>query len=171
MADKFPVCPGHTLIISKEHLRCYAAATEETVRELEATAASVRSFLAAAYGKPLLIWENGVSGQSVFHAHLHLMPLPIDAIPPELEAHPDVAPVESWGAVRAHYDRHGHYRYLELAGQRWLVAGHSPALRSVVDLLARATGLRYSRNGWIKTSTPEDVAEVGRRYVSWRNRE
>jgi histidine triad (HIT) family protein len=167
MPDKYPVCPGHTLIISKEHHACYAAAPEATQRELESTTAIAQAFLASAYGKPLFIWENGVSGQSVFHSHLHLMPLPIEAIPAELEAHPDVITVESWGAIQAHYHRHGHYRYLEIAGQRRLVAGHSPALRAVVELLASTTGLRYGQHGWIKTTTPEDVAEVGRRYQTW----
>jgi diadenosine tetraphosphate (Ap4A) HIT family hydrolase len=171
MPDKFPICPGHTLIISKEHLACYGAATADLQRELEQAAQVARSFLTEAYGKPLFVWENGVSGQSVYHAHLHLMPLPIDAIPPEIEAHPDVATVDSWDAVRDYFGRHGRYRYLDVAGQRRLVAGHSPALRSVVELLARATGLGYGRDGWIKTTTPEDVAEVGRRYILWRNAE
>jgi histidine triad (HIT) family protein len=168
MPDKYPICPGHTLIISKDHLACYAVAPDETHRELESTAAIAQAFLKSAYGKPLFIWENGVSGQSVFHAHLHLMPLAVDQIPPELAAHPDVATAASWETVRAHYDRHGHYRYLELAGQRRLVNGHSPALRTVVQLMARATGLRYGHGGWIKTTTPEDVAEVGRRYRAWQ---
>src|SRR5437588_11912183 len=133
MPDKFPVCAGHTLIISKGHLRCYAAATVELQRELEDAARTARSFLSAAYGKPLLTWENGVSGQSVFHAHLHLMPLPVDDIPSDIEAHPDVSPVQSWDVVREHFDRHGAYRYLEIAGQRRLLAGHSPVLRSIVE--------------------------------------
>jgi hypothetical protein len=136
--------------------------------ELEEAAAAARSFLGAAYAKPLFTWENGVTGQSVFHAHLHLMPLPIAALPEDLERHPDVTPINSWEIVRDHFARHGSYRYLELGGQRRLLRGHTPALRSIVTLLANATGLRYGRSGWIKTSTPADVAEVGRRYGEWR---
>jgi diadenosine tetraphosphate (Ap4A) HIT family hydrolase len=167
MPDKYPLCPGHTLIISKNHLACFGEATTDIHRELEQTAARARSFLGAAYGKPLLTWENGVSGQSVFHAHLHLMPLRVDSIPSDVEEHPDVAAIETWDEVRDHFNQHGAYRFLEIAGQRRLLAGHSPVLRSIVDLLARATGLRYSRSGWIKTSTPDDVAEVGRRWQEW----
>jgi histidine triad (HIT) family protein len=171
MPDKFPLCPGHTLIVSKEHLACYGAATADLQRELEQAAEVARAFLAAAYGKPLFTWENGVSGQSVFHAHLHLMPLPVDAIPPEIESHPDVQPIESWEAVGDYFGRHGRYRFLDVGGQKRLVVGYSPALRSVVELLARATGLRYGRQGWIKTCTAEDVEEVARRFASWRNSE
>jgi diadenosine tetraphosphate (Ap4A) HIT family hydrolase len=170
MPDKYPLCPGHTLIITKEHLACFGAASPELHRELEEAATAARAFLGAAYAKPLFTWENGIAGQSVYHAHLHLMPLAIAALPDELEQHPDVASIESWEEVRDHFARDASYRYLELGGQRRLLRGHTPALRSIVHLLANATGLRYGRSGWIKTSTPEDVSEVGQRYGEWRRK-
>jgi len=166
--DKYPLCPGHTLIISKDHLPCYGAASTDLQRELEATSDRAAQFLRAAYAKPLFIWENGVSGQTVYHAHLHLMPLPIDRLPAELESHPDVISIRGWEAVAGHFARNGHYRYLELGATRRLVDGHSPVLRTVVRVLAEATGLQYSRTGWVKTTTPEDVAEVGRRFAAWQ---
>ncbi len=168
MPDKYPLCPGHTLVISKNHYACYGAAPVEVERELEEAVSTTRSFLSSAYGRPLLTWENGVSGQTVFHAHLHLMPLPIDGLPAGLDDHPDVSPVRTWEAIRDHYDRHGTYHYLEVDGQQRLVMGHSPALRTIGQFLARATGLSFGRSGWIRTSTPEDVAEVSRRFRSWR---
>lgn len=170
MPDKYPLCPGHTLIISKDHLSCYGVAAAELHRELDQTAERTRQFLAAAYGQPSFIWENGVSGQSVYHAHLHLMPLPLDVLPSDLEAHPDVAAIAGWEDVRDHFGRHNCYRYLELEGERRLVVGHSSALVSVVRLLSRATGLRYDHSGWVKTTTPEDVAEVSLRWAKWQPR-
>ena len=168
MPDKYPLCPGHTLVICKNHYACYGAAPVEVERELEEAVSTTRSFLTSAYGKPLLTWENGVSGQTVFHAHLHLMPLQIDGLPADLDNHPDVTPVQSWEAIREHFDRHGNYRFLEVGGQRRLLIGHSPALRTIVEFLARATGLAYGRSGWVRTSTPVDVAEVSRLFQSWQ---
>jgi diadenosine tetraphosphate (Ap4A) HIT family hydrolase len=168
MPDKFPICPGHTLIISKDHLACYGAAMSDLQRELEDAAAQARRFLGEAYGHPLLIWENGVSGQSVHHAHLHLMPMPIESLPADLDTHADVTPIDGWTAVGERYTQDGHYRYLELSGARRLLRGHTPALGHVVRMMSQATGLRYGHRGWIKTTTPDDVAEVARRFRAWR---
>ena len=35
MPDKFPLRPGHVLIIPKEHHRCYAATSISVLRELD----------------------------------------------------------------------------------------------------------------------------------------
>lgn len=152
MPDKFPLVPGHTLIISKEHLPCYGAAGIELLHELDEVAATVRRFLREAYGAPVLAWENGVSGQSVFHAHLHAIPLspdalPSEVLPPEVAEHADVAPIADWDAVRGHYARHSCYRYLEVAGRRHLFPGYSKALGPVTAWLARLTGLQYAPSG------------------------
>lgn len=168
MPDRFPLVPGHILIVSKEHLPCYGAARPETLGELDDAAAMVRRFLHAAYGRSVMTWENGVSGQSVFHAHLHLIPLPSDAMPREVAEHAEVAPIRGWDAVRSHYAQHRCYRYLEVAGQRHLVPGYSPALIPFTGWLATMTGLAYGQHGWIKNTTPDDVHEVRRRWQTWR---
>jgi histidine triad (HIT) family protein len=167
MPDKFPLVPGHTLIISREHLPCYGAACRRTLQELDAAAATVRRFLAAAYGRPVVTWENGGAGQSVFHAHLHLIPVASAALPPEVAAHPDVAPVEGWDDVCGHYAQQRSYRYLQVAERRHLLSGYSPALAPITVWLAQLTGLQFGPQGWLKTTTPADVYEVARRWEAW----
>jgi diadenosine tetraphosphate (Ap4A) HIT family hydrolase len=168
MPDKFPLTPGHSLIISKQHLACYGEADEETLDELETLLVETRQFLGAAYGKPVIVWENGVSGQSVFHAHLHLIPMAVERLPIEFDGHPDVTTIADWSAVRQRYRRDGSYRYAQLGADRRLVAGHSPVMAGVGRLIAGATGLRRGPAGWIKTTTADDVADVGRRFSGWR---
>src|SRR5687767_789365 len=103
MADKFPVRPGHVLIIAKEHLACYAAAPEG-LGELEEARGRVERFLRAAYRvdeavPAIYAMEHGVYGQTVFHAHFHVAPGPYLPLPPEYLAHPDVQRTEGWGSV------------------------------------------------------------------------
>lgn len=167
MPDKFPLTPGHVLIISKEHLACYGAGGPEVWSDLEASAEQVLRFLKAAYGRPVFVWENGVSGQSVFHAHLHFIPLPVDEIRLDLAEEPRARPVAGWETVREHFQEHGTYRYLALDGQRFLLPGHSPILRQITGLLAGAADLEYAPGGWVKKTTPADVAEVSRRWAVW----
>jgi diadenosine tetraphosphate (Ap4A) HIT family hydrolase len=166
MPDKFPLRPGHTLIISKAHTSCYAA-PPELLPELDAAAARVRRFLAEAYGEPVLTFENGIAGQTVFHAHLHLVPARVEALPAEIAAHEDLAPVEGWGRVREHFARRGHYRYVELGGARYVIDGFSPVLWTMRKLMAEATGLAWDEHGWRKTTTPDDVQVLAERWRGW----
>lgn len=169
MPDKFPMLPGHTLIIAKEHLRCWAAATDESHAELDEAAARVRRFLETAYGSPVLLFENGVAGQTVFHAHLHAIPVRLQQLPPAVLEHEDLTPVDGWHSVREYFSRHGGYRYLELGKARYVVARYSPVLKTMRRAMAETTGLVRSERGWVKTTTLEDVRAVGARrhaYIS-----
>lgn len=164
MPDKFPMAPGHTLIISKAHLSCYGVAPPGVLRQLDQTATRMRRFLAETYGRPVLTFENGVAGQSVFHAHLHLIPVSITGLPVKVAGHPDVTHVSGWDAVRKHVTQSGHYRYLEIGGDRWVIKGYSPILQAIRSMMAEATGLRWGPEGWIKTTSLDDVREVNRRW-------
>lgn len=168
--DRYPLFPGHLLAISKEHHRCYAQAPSTLLRELEEAGYRARRFLEDRYGGPVLALENGIAGQSVSHAHLHLVPLPLAGayfLPANLARHDDVMAVEGWPAVRTYFERHGHYRYLELGGHRYVIAGYSPVLQALRMALAGATGLALAPQGFEKTTTSEDVREVQLRWRDW----
>ncbi|HUX85607.1 MAG TPA: HIT family protein [Chloroflexota bacterium] len=167
MPDKFPLVPGHILVISQAHLDCYGAASTDVHRELEIASAVVTRFLAETYGRTILVWENGVAGQSVYHAHLHHIPLPIETLPPELEAHADVQPIVGWNEVGDHYRQHGVYRFFGFGGERRLLPGHSPAVRAVSRMLAQTTGLTYGPSGWIRTTPPTSIDELTTRWNAW----
>ena len=166
MPDKFPMRPGHTLLITKEHLSCLAAAPD-LIPELEEAAARARGFLEQSYGGAVLAFENGIAGQTVFHAHLHLLPSRIEGIPAELLGHDDVTRVEGWDGVRERFAREGHYRYAELGGNRYAIAGYSPVLRPARRLLAEATGLVWGEHGFPKATSSEDVRDLERRWYVW----
>src|ERR1035437_2255601 len=76
--DLYPITPGHILIIPKAHYPAYAATPQRYDRELEGVVSRVASFLRDQYGREAMVWENGGpgAGQSVHHAHLHIIPLP-----------------------------------------------------------------------------------------------
>ncbi len=167
MPDKFPLAPGHVLVICKTHLPCYGAAAPALLAELDGVIAHLRQFLEETYSGGLLIWENGVSGQSVFHAHLHLIPAAGADPPTGLDDLADVWRIDGWQPVREHYARHGCYRYSEIGGERRLIAGHSQALAILRPYWRQKFGMRWGPKGWVKTTTPDDVLEVGRRWVRW----
>jgi diadenosine tetraphosphate (Ap4A) HIT family hydrolase len=167
MPDKFPTRPGHILIIAKAHLPCYAAAPE-LLEELEAAKARVQRFVCESYGGATLVLEHGVAGQSVFHAHLHVVPGPPVALPDAYRAHPDVRRIGGWAPVCERYAACGRYRLVEYGGVRYLLDGDSPSLALTRPWCARFTGMRWDPTaGWIKHTTPTDVRETKRRWAAW----
>jgi diadenosine tetraphosphate (Ap4A) HIT family hydrolase len=167
MPDKYPLLPGHTLIISKAHQRCHAELPEEAVAELWAAAESVRRFLREAYGTEALAWENGVFGQTVAHAHLHLVPVRAEALPRAFDETIGFHAAVEWPIVRACFERHGGYRLMELGGERRLIVDHPRALAAVQEWLIAVTGLDWLDGDWVRKTTPEDVHEAERRWLAW----
>lgn len=165
--DLFPLAQGHLLIISREHLPCYGAADSETLREVDDEAAMARRFIQETYGVDPLMWENGVSGQSVYHAHLHLIPLQLEGFVDALAAAAESVEIDGWDAVQERYRREGKYHYASLHGRRWLLEGNSVMNWEVRRLIAIAAGLRLVDGRWTRATTPDDVAAAARRWAEW----
>lgn len=70
---------GHLLVIPKRHMMCLGEAQE--MPSLKGIVADMRRALACVYERgpmsqrwSVMAFEHGIVGQSVFHAHLHLLP-------------------------------------------------------------------------------------------------
>ena len=167
MPDMFPLLPGHVLIISKPHLRCLADATYTQLVELDQAAGRASKFLVHAYGGEPFIWENGITGQSVFHSHLHLVPCPRVELPQPLEAYDDVVPLQDWAALKAFFTQHGRYRYLELGDQNYLIGSTGAAIAALRLSLDGVGGLAWTGSGWIKPTSQSDVDAVVERWRTY----
>ena len=76
-ADAYPISPGHTLIVPKRHVRTIFDTSPEEYAACFALAREVRDLLQArhqAQGFNLGANCEVAGGQSVWHAHLHLIP-------------------------------------------------------------------------------------------------
>jgi diadenosine tetraphosphate (Ap4A) HIT family hydrolase len=76
-ADAYPVAPGHTLIVPKRHVRTIFDTTSEEYAACFALARVAREILLARHqpqGFNLGANCEVAGGQSVWHAHLHLIP-------------------------------------------------------------------------------------------------
>jgi diadenosine tetraphosphate (Ap4A) HIT family hydrolase len=112
LADHAPVAEGHVLILPRTHFACFGAVPDHLDAEFLNLKARVTSFCREAY-RPPIFFEHGVYHQTVFHAHLHA--IPIDSFPEDIAylAADKGARVESQADIRAWYQTHGHYFYLE----------------------------------------------------------
>ncbi|HXA42029.1 MAG TPA: HIT family protein [Candidatus Solibacter sp.] len=165
--DLYPVAPGHLLVISKPHLACFGAAPPAVLDELEELSQRARGFIRDSYRLDPVIWENGVSGQTVFHAHLHLIPVHLEGLIETLAADPESLEIEGWEAVRERYRAHGSYHYAAIGDQRWLLEGNGAMNWEVRRLIAVTAGLRYIDGRWVRPTTNDDVQLAARRWQEW----
>lgn len=115
LVDNAPLTEGHLLIVPKEHLACYGAAPATYDDELRSTKDRVASFLGRAY-QSACFFEHGVYRQSVYHAHLHAIPLGVVAEAADLGAEAALAGgivVHHQDDIRSWYGANGRYFYVE----------------------------------------------------------
>jgi diadenosine tetraphosphate (Ap4A) HIT family hydrolase len=150
LVDHAPLTEGHLLIVPQAHYACYGATPAALDAELLELKRRVHSFLTARYG-PIVFFEHGVFRQTVYHAHLHA--IPIDATHfdiPDLAA-PAGALVRAQADVRAWYAQRGHYFYLERPadGERdALAALFPPEMERYWQVLGRLREAASRRGEW-----------------------
>ena len=112
IADYAPLAEGHLLIVPRDHYACYGALPQTFDDEAWELRERATRFLTATYRAPIF-FEHGVFRQTVFHAHLHALPLGAADAGFADEVGRIGRPASSADALRAWYAAQGHYFYLE----------------------------------------------------------
>ncbi|NQU16602.1 MAG: HIT domain-containing protein [Candidatus Saganbacteria bacterium] len=75
VADRHPVGRGHIAVISKSHVPCLGSRQlpKEALVEFKQLYEKIERFLVKEYGTAA-IYEHGITGQTVSHAHVHFLP-------------------------------------------------------------------------------------------------
>jgi len=120
IADEFPRCVGHVLLLTKAHSPCHAALMDGHEPEFLLAQARVRRFLHETFGAASFFEHGGGERQDVPHAHLHGFPLAA-TLPPPLRDNSGLQPVRDWLDVRQEWVQSGHYVYVETGEGRFLI--------------------------------------------------
>ncbi len=75
--DKFPVSPGHLLIIPKRHVAGYFDLTEDELKAMQTMLFNMKKVIEEVYkpdGFNIGVNVGEAAGQSIFHVHMHLIP-------------------------------------------------------------------------------------------------
>jgi histidine triad (HIT) family protein len=124
--DIHPVNPGHLLVIPKAHYRNIFDCPAELAGKLFAVGAKLAGPLRAtthSEGMNLMMANEPVAGQDVFHIHLHLLPRQAGdgfgfRLPPGGFRNPTRASLDDLAAaIKAHLPESGVLRTLKLSGR------------------------------------------------------
>lgn len=153
---------GYVLIIPKEHISCMAALTShfpggQTSKLLDLTF-RVNSALSLVYQQssethpyPVIIFEHGIVGQTIKHAHLHILPMVIDLTPNIRADFPkaDFEELEYAAHLQALYeDRPQPYLFWTTPKGRGMVCWNPPAPAQYLRLVTAELLGRPERGNW-----------------------
>jgi len=77
VADRYPVTPGHSLIIPRRHIASLFETTDEERSEIWLLLEEVRELLTSRHqpaGFNIGVNEGSAAGQTLTHLHIHLIP-------------------------------------------------------------------------------------------------
>lgn len=118
VCDAHPLTRGHILIIPREHISCMGALSKQLFSRFAELYKQVKIFINEYYGQ-LAVFEHGVTGQTVFHAHIHFLPFEntIDSIIPEADLLKEINSVDR---LKTEFEQCGKYLYTETGNRKWL---------------------------------------------------
>jgi diadenosine tetraphosphate (Ap4A) HIT family hydrolase len=91
---------GYVLLFPKEHVSCEGDYSEKQIHKANVALTCIEEFLFKEY-KPasLTRFEHGIVGQTVKHAHLHVLPVGLDLMPRIKKDFP-MSPLDSFADVK-----------------------------------------------------------------------
>lgn len=136
VCDFHPLAQGHILIIPKNHISCFGALEEKAFLNFVDIYEKTKKFINENYGQAV-IFEHGIVGQTVFHAHMHFLPFNglINDVIREKE---NLVKINSLHEIKKEFDKNGRYLFIEIANKKWLVNTGLAFPRFFRDKIAKA---------------------------------
>lgn len=170
VADVHPLTEGHVLIIPKSHLSCVGEFSSTIFNEFESLYKQFSIFLRATYGK-ISTFEHGKIGQTVFHAHMHLLPYSgsIEKIVPNVTSLYSVNDIKE---TQKYFHKDGQYLFVSVNDQAWMVDASLGKPRFFRDRFAAVLGTP-ERGDWKamhqnKALMKKASSEIARLVGKWK---
>jgi len=163
--------PGHVMIITKKHMSCFGELPEQFNKEFMLLKEEVFNKIKNNFSEPI-VYEHGMYGQSVNHAHVHFVPNKSDFYKLENIGKKIFNDIKSeqtndFFQIRSIFQKEGSYFYLEEKSNKYIF--HTKGLpeneytfRKEFARLTGLGGLKDWRNmdeeekqrnkAWIKTT-------------------
>jgi len=161
------LAPGHVMIITKEHVPCFAELPKQLIKEFTSLKNKVIENLKLNFADPI-IYEHGIYGQSINHAHLHFLPrknkyFDLSNIKQVLFTDIKSTSIGNMQQLADIHAKENSYFYLEIDGTKsvYHTKGKEAGKYIFRKEFARLTGLKGLEN-W-KSMTEEDK----RRDTEW----
>lgn len=172
VCDVHPLCEGHILIVPKYHLSCVGAYDNELLKEFSQLYYDFSKFIKRCYGS-ISAFEHGKIGQTVFHAHTHLLPYKskVENIIPE--GKDKLTKLDSLLTLKDVFKRDDKYLFFSIGQKLWIVDLSLGEPRFFRDRFAKALGVP-ERGNWKKMHANKSIMNKANKEIKqlkkcWQN--
>lgn len=148
---------GYVLIVPKQHVRCLGASGTEEAAQLLEVSNYLRRAIKETYSCESTIFEHGIVGQSVLHAHLHVIPAVLD-LSQKIRGDFPICETDALVSLRDLPRIYGMYQepylFWQTHGEAPMVCWNPPAPKQYLRLVAAEMVGRPERANW-RTMDPE----------------
>jgi len=168
VCDPCPLVEGHILIITEEHVSCMGALPDDMFAQYKTIFEWVERFLREEYGS-VAAFEHGVLGQTIFHAHTHLLPFDhtINDVVPEQDR---IRPISELNKIREEFRESNRYLYVGEDTENWLVDPSIGSPRFFRDRFAKVLNAPSRGNWKTAQNNPELVKEFEKEIQALKRR-
>lgn len=160
ISDGAPLEKGHLLLIPKRHFACYAALQKDLVQEYLELKNKILTFLQKNFGR-VIIFEHGVAGQTIFHAHLHFLPTKTKVLP-FIEKERDAKKIKDFSSLQTEYQNNHQYLFFEEDNSQYIIdSKNTPPGYFHIYLLPKV--LNVSKNHKIRAKKSQEVFEEAKK--------
>lgn len=160
---------GYTLIIPKHHVSCIGAMGKNEASETETLMLTASSAIEIEYGVRPIVFEHGIVGQTIQHAHLHLLPAHIRMCGRIYRDFPNsqICFLDSLKLLKCNYDMTGGEKYLFWSTPEGLLKAiiNPPAPPQYLRLIAAELSGHPERGNW-RNMDPELDKRLGQETVT-----
>lgn len=163
VCDAHPLIEGHILIIPKEHISTMGNLPKESFEKYIDLYSKVKSFVNEYYGD-VGIFEHGIAGQTVFHAHTHFLPFNHDT-PKIITDNEALWKITNLYDMKKEFEERQKYLFFENKNQMWLVDTKLGFPRFFRDIFAGLLNAKERAN-WKKTRENEELMKQFKKDIS-----
>lgn len=159
VCDAHPLVEGHILIITKEHISCIGAMDSTRIKQFERLYNLTKQFLKTKYGS-CIVFEHGIVGQTVFHAHVHFLPCNNkmnDIYGGENKKR--LTKLKSLDELKLIFDNNKKYLFLDINDGLWLVEPSLGYPRYFRDIFGKLMDVE-ERVDWKKTRDNHELMHI-----------
>ena len=160
---------GYVLIIPKRHVPCIGAMKEQEIVDIDNAFHAASNNINIEYGIRPIVFEHGVVGQTIQHAHLHLLPAKIRMCGKIYHDFPNsqICFLDSLKLLRCNYDMTERKKYLLWSTPEGLlkVVIDPPAPPQYLRIVAAELLGRPERGNW-RNMDPELDKQLYQETVS-----
>jgi len=148
------IVTGYTLIIPKKHISCLGALdSRHQIKSITKLSREVSRALTLEYPlQPVTMFEHGIVGQTIKHAHLHLLPTTVDCMTLQIRMdfpQAEIEEIQSFAQLRKLYrQRQEPYLLWTIPNGKMMVCWNPPAPPMYLRLITAKLIGRPERGSW-----------------------